>query len=125
MVTPVSVMALALVGAHRLKQDIRIEDVSALFVPLRAQGLGGADVALRRVPRGVYSEDVEAFVGGLLAGNYATARSPITLYDNGVRICCEIVQKAYARDPTTFGSIAKALNLDIALQETVTHPAAV
>ncbi|MGB6941803.1 MAG: hypothetical protein WBE37_05380 [Bryobacteraceae bacterium] len=112
MVTPETIIALALLKARATGTSIRIEDVSALFGEARKRGLELEKVALRRVPGGLYSEDVEAFAGRLFAAGYAKARSPITLEEKGVRICEEIVGEELRRNPESLRTVASVLDLD-------------
>jgi hypothetical protein len=67
-----------------------VRDVSDIFFGLRQRGLRFRDLALRKIPGGYYSEDVETFVGQLLSMGYATRRSPIKLTPEGERFCQEI-----------------------------------
>jgi hypothetical protein len=111
-VAPETIMALALLKARNSGTPIRIEDVSSLFGEARKRGLEMEKVALRRVPGGLYSEDVEAFAGRLFAAGYARARSPITLEPKGVRICEEIVGEELKHNPDTLRAVANALDLE-------------
>ena len=115
-ISPVAVMAMAVWDANAKDPNaqVQIEDISKLFAELRDKGLEVKNVALRIVPGGLYSEDVEAFIGGLLAGGYATASSPITIKKpEGLDICKEIITRAYKRDSAATEKVAAALNLDI------------
>jgi hypothetical protein len=114
-VSPVAVMAMAVWDkkAKDINAQLEIEDISRLFAELREKGLEVKNVALRRVPGGLYSEDVEAFIGGLLAGGYATVSSPITIKPEGLVICEEIIARAYKKDSAGVEKVAAALNLDI------------
>jgi len=92
--SPEAVMACAIVSFNREKEPIKIETISRLFVTLRHEKVnevGG--VALRRLPNGVYSEDVEAFFGRLLAGGFATARSPLVVNQKGLDLCLELIDE--------------------------------
>ncbi len=111
-VAPESIIALALLKARASDTSIRIEEVSSLFGEARKRGLEMEKVALRRVPGGLYSEDVEAFAGRLFAAGYAKARSPITLEPKGVRICEEIVEEELRHNPDTLRAVASALGLE-------------
>ena len=112
-VSPEAIMACAVLRATTAKQDLLIEHISDLFVQIREKGLEVEKVALRRIPGGVYSEDVEAFVGRLLAAGYAVARSPIDVRDRGLRICKEIIKEELESSPENFPKVAKALGFDI------------
>jgi hypothetical protein len=122
LVAPETIIALALLKARASGTSVRIEDVSSLFGEARKRGLELEKVALRRVPGGLYSEDVEAFAGKLFAAGYARARSPITLEEKGVRICEEIVGEELRTNPGALRVVANALNLEDTLA-TVPAPA--
>jgi len=119
-VAPEAVMAIALFEAGTAGKGLEIEDISRLFVVLQERGLSVGKVALRRVPRGVYSEDVEAFVGRLEEAGYATSRSPVKCLEGGMRICEEIVREELQSNPENFRNVAQALNFDLSR---ITSPA--
>src|SRR5260370_12569341 len=64
----------------------KIEDVSALLFKLRNAGIDIGEVALRRVPGGFYSEDIEALIGHYIACGYAEHITPLTLTDKEHRL---------------------------------------
>ena len=113
-VSPEAIMACAVIEWRKANRDLLIEDVSELFGKIRERGLPVERVALRRIPGGLYSEDVEAFVGRLLAAGYASARSPIIVHDRGLEICKEIVKEELESSPETFPEVARSLGFDIA-----------
>src|SRR5438067_9270564 len=90
-VSPQSIIALSVLTANKRRKKIEIESISHLLFELKSRGVNVGDIAFRRVPHGVYSEDVEAFFGRLLAAGYARARSPLELFDEGIRVCHTIV----------------------------------
>ena len=113
MLFPETVMAMAVLDANAGGKGLRIEDISKLFVDLEGANVRIHDVALRSVPDGYYSEDVESFVGRFLAAGYARARSPIRFYDSGLRVCREIVQKALEEKGDDVRKVASALKFDL------------
>ena len=112
--SPETVMACAIISMNRNREPIKIETVSSLFVTLRHEKVnevGG--VALRRLPNGVYSEDVEAFFGRLLAGGFATARSPLTVNEKGIHLCLELIDEERKSSPQAFEKMANALHFNL------------
>lgn len=91
-------MAEAVLEAHKKGLLLEVEGMSKLFLDLKKKGIALGEVALRKVPGGVYSEDAEAFVGRFLAAGYAEARSPIKFLDRGLEICRDIVQRERAEN---------------------------
>lgn len=114
-ISPEAIMAFALL--HAGPKPIRIEDVSKFFFEVRQKGLDDdvERVALRRVPGGFYSDDVEAFLGRLLDGPYAVARSPVELTEQGTALCWEIVQKELDAHPKELRRVAEALGFSALL----------
>lgn len=92
-VSPQAIMAAAVLDSKKKGHPLEVEEMSKLFLDLKKKGIALGEIALRKVPGGVYSEDAEAFVGRFLAAGYAQARSPIDFSDRGLEICQEIVQK--------------------------------
>jgi hypothetical protein len=68
-----------------------IESISSLLFGLKKAGIDLGEIALRRVPGGFYSEDVETFVGHYLAAGYAEQFSPVTLTDKGKEVLAETI----------------------------------
>lgn len=121
-ITPEAVMAIAVLKANQAGRPLEIEDISGLFVELKNSGVPVGEVALRKVPGAFYSEDVEAFVGRLLAAgdSYATARSPIKFEQDGLRICRTILHREFEDNEENLAKLASALGFDLS---SVTSPA--
>src|SRR6202158_6388236 len=73
-VSPQAIMAAAVLDANTRGSKLEIEQISMLFLDLERIGIGVGDIALRKVPGGVYSDDAEAFVGRFLAAGVTHAR---------------------------------------------------
>jgi hypothetical protein len=112
-VSPEVVMAISVLRATESGDPLEIEDISKLLLELEDRGFDFGEVALRRVPGGVYSEDVEAFVGRLLAAGYGKARSPIEFFEDGLRICRMILEDESKGNGAGLSAVASALNYDI------------
>lgn len=112
--TPEVVMAIAVINAKRRGEKLQVADISERFLELQAKGLDVGDVALRKIPGGVYSEDVEAFVGRFLAAGFAKARSPIDFLDEGIQVCRAIVDNERQRDPAALRATVEALGVNLA-----------
>jgi hypothetical protein len=111
---PETVMAMAVLDASARNMGLQVEDISKLFVDLEAKsGAEVREIALRSVPDGYYSEDVESFVGRFLAAGYAKARSPIKFEGPGLNVCRAMVSKAFETSPEAVRRVAKALNYDL------------
>ncbi len=54
------VLLTAAIMAASLKHASSIEDISSLLIQLKKSGIDLGEIALRRVPSGFYSEDVES-----------------------------------------------------------------
>ena len=112
--SPETVMACAIVAASNARRPVLIEEVSGLFAKLRQEGVDGVGkVALRKRPHGLYSEDVEAFFGRLLAAGFASAASPLSVNAQGLELCHEMIQEEHQANPQALGKVAKALGFDI------------
>ena len=90
-------IALALLSAWEEKRNDRsggptLEDVSKRIAALMHDNIEIYDLGLRRVPGGVYSEEVETFVGHLLAEGLATHRSPLKITAEGEKLLRMIVR---------------------------------
>src|SRR5437660_65784 len=115
-ISPETIMAYAIITATRAKQPVLIENVSSLFAKLRQEKVDEVGrVALRRTPRGLYSEDVEAFFGRLLASGFANARSPLTPNEKGIELCREIITEESQSHPETLRKVAQLLGFDLSL----------
>jgi hypothetical protein len=113
MLFPETIMAMAVLDASAAGKGLRIEDISKLFADLEGTDVRVRDVALRSVPDGLYSEDVESFVGRFLAAGYAKARSPVKFYNSGLRVCREMVQNAFRENGDEVRKVAKVLKYDL------------
>ncbi|PYP93336.1 MAG: hypothetical protein DMG65_01500 [Candidatus Angelobacter sp. Gp1-AA117] len=112
-VSPQAIMAAAVLDANARGASLEIEGVSELFLELAKKGIGLGEIALRKVPGGVYSDDAEAFVGRFLAAGYATARSPITFSEKGVDICKKIVEKECSQNSANLEKALSILGLSV------------
>jgi hypothetical protein len=109
-------MACAILAASRANQPVLIENVSCLFARLRQENIQEVGrVALRRVPHGLYSEDVEAFFGRLLAGGFAKADSPLVINEEGIRLCEELIEEEHESHPEALEKVALVLGFDLSL----------
>jgi hypothetical protein len=116
-ISPEAIIAFAVVDAVRSRKKIEIADLSGLFFEIRRKGLDEVEkVALRRLPEGgYYSDDVEAFLGRLLAAGYAKARSPVDVEVSGVELCKEILQQEMESHPEALKKVAVALGFQAVL----------
>ena len=115
-ISPETVMAWAIIAARRDEKPILIENVSGLFAKLRQEKIEEVGrVALRRLPHGLYSEDVEAFFGRLLAGGFATARSPLEVNQRGVQLCEELINEENQSHPEALEKVAQVLGFDLSI----------
>ena len=114
--SPETVMACAILTAKQAKADVLIEKVSSLFAKLREEKIEEVGkVALRRLPHGLYSEDVEAFFGHLIASGFATARSPLLVNEKGLRLCQKLIGEESSSHPEEFKKVAHAIGFDLSL----------
>jgi hypothetical protein len=114
-VSPEAVMALAIVNADRVHEPVLIEKVSSLFATLRQEHIEEVGrVALKKVPHGLYSEDVEAFFGRLVTGGFAEARSPLNVYPKGIQLCRELIDEVNESHPEALEKVARVLGFDLA-----------
>lgn len=111
-VSPQVIMAEAVLDATKKGTMLEVEGMSKLFLDLKKMGIALGEIALRKVPGGVYSEDAEAFVGRFLAAGYAVARSPIKFNPRGLEICREIVQKEIKENPENVRAAFCALGFE-------------
>ena len=103
--SPRASMALAILAA--LKQagpaqhpaEIEIEDISGLLFKLHQHSIDIGDVALRRVPGGFYSEDVENFIGHYVASGRAEQMSPVHFTHEGLDFLQKIVDNERNSNP--------------------------
>jgi hypothetical protein len=114
--SPETVMACAIITARHAQEPVLVEKVSRLFATLRQEKIEEVGkVALRRVPHGLYSEDVEAFFGRLLAGGFATAFSPLDVNENGLQLCRDLVVEESNSHPEALNKVAQVLGFDLSL----------
>lgn len=114
--SPETVMAYAILAKNRTDEPVRIEDVSSLFAKLREANVEEVGrVALKRRPHGLYSEDVEAFFGRLLAAGFAQAFSPLQVTDKGLQLCQELVMEENQAHPAALKKVAQVLGFDLSL----------
>ncbi len=76
-----------------------IERISSLLFRLKKAGVDLGEIALRRIPGGFYSEDVETFIGHYLAAGYATQLSPLSLTDKGKEVLEETIADERKENP--------------------------
>jgi hypothetical protein len=106
-------MACAIIDSTHANKPVLIEYVSGLFAKLRQEHIVEVGkVALRRLPHGLYSEDVEAFFGRLLTAGFATSYSPLKVNPEGVQLCQELVADA---DPEALDKVVRVLGFDLSL----------
>jgi hypothetical protein len=121
-ISPESVMAFAILVATQANKPVLIEEVSGLFATLREKHLQDVgSVALRRIPHGLYSEDVEAFFGRLLAGGFAQAFSPLKVNARGLDLCTEMVNEERASNPEGFNRVADTLGFNFSVLSCQVH----
>lgn len=110
-------MALALLSAWEEKRHCAgcgptLEEVSGQILKLLDGNIAVHDLGLRRVPGGVYSEEVETFVGHLLAEGLATHRSPIQLTPQGEELLGTIIRVDSKQHAKAIRDAADLLKLD-------------
>ena len=114
-ISPEAVMAYAILAARQGGEPVLIEKVSSLFAKLRENKIDEVGKRrIRKVPHGLYSEDVEAFFGRLLAGAFAQARSPLDVNERGFELCSELIDE-YEAHPEALKRVATALGFDLSL----------
>ena len=104
------VIAHFLAARHNLL--LTLEDVSGIIVRLQESRpkLRIHEIAMRRVPHGYYSEDVEAFFGRLIGGGYADSeKGGIKLNDKGLKIFQEITGEFFSDEPIVFIELARSI----------------
>jgi hypothetical protein len=87
----------------------KIEDISSLLFKLKGSGEDIGSVALKRVPGGFYSEDIEELVGHYLAAGYARQMSPVELTEQGQHVLEEIVELERRENPEILDRIQAKL----------------
>jgi hypothetical protein len=86
-----------------------IERISFLLFELKKADIDLGEIALRRVPGGFYSEDVETFVGHYLAAGYAEQLSPVKLTDRGKVVLAETIAEERRDNPEVLRRIENIL----------------
>lgn len=101
-----AVTAIALIIGKGLGRELSVQDLSGLFVDLRAVDLQGfalnTRIAMRRVPGGFFSEDIHGWAGRLASAGYAewgSSTDPIKLNERGWRLCREMLVEELEHDP--------------------------
>ena len=109
-----AVSAAAILRADLQKHFLTICDISQLFLDLEEVGIDVGGVALRRVPGGVYSEDVEIWLAHLCDGDFGHFGPGriIQLFDKGRRICHEIVAEEYKHKPELLTRVLSILKFN-------------
>jgi hypothetical protein len=110
-------MALALLSAWEEKRGEEaggptLQEVSRRVASLLDQHIDVHDLGLRKVPGGVYSQEVETFVGHLLAEGLATHRSPLRLTPEGEKLLRMIVRVESEAHADTVRLAARLLAVD-------------
>ncbi len=110
-------IALALLSAweerhHTKSAGPTVEDISSRISILLDENMSIDNLGLRKVPGGVYSEEVETFVGHLLAEGLATHRSPVQLTSHGEDLLRTIIHIESRDHPRAVRRAAKSLKLD-------------
>lgn len=103
------IMAAAVITALSTSDQSSVEDISSLLFKLKNAGVELGDIALRRVPGGFYSEDIEALIGHYLAAGYATQFSPVKLTDKGRDLLVEIIGTERKDNPSALLQIEAVL----------------
>jgi len=103
------VLLAAAIMAASPKKDADIEYISSLLFQLKKSDIDLGEIALRRVPGGFYSEDVEALLGHYLAADYAEQFSPVTLTEQGKRALSDIISEERRDNPRAIEKIEAVL----------------
>jgi hypothetical protein len=102
------IIAAALVTALSASGRSSVEDISSLLFKLKNAGVDLGDIALRRVPGGFYSEDVEALIGRYVAAGYADYAEEVSLIiltDKGRQLLAEIVGDEREENPSALQQV--------------------
>ena|SRR2546427_6650284 len=116
--SPRASMALAILAAlerqdrARHPSEIEIEDISKFLFKLHEARIDIGDVALRRVPGGFYSEDVENLIGHYLASGRAQQMSPVRFTPEGVDFLRKIVDNEKKTNPQAIEIATRVLALN-------------
>ncbi len=113
--SPRASVAMAVLAAlEREKQSARpqeIEDISRFLFDLYQAGIDIGDVALRRVPAGFYSKDVEILIGHYLSSGYAQKMSPVCFTEEGQKLLRETIEEEKASNSEAIRRAAQVLGL--------------
>jgi hypothetical protein len=91
-----------------------IEEISEKISILRQKGIDTSRVRVRRSPRGYYSEDIHQFVSGLFYSGFARELSPrISLKEEGIELCDEIIEDFHDSNPEAAKEVADALGINL------------
>ena len=104
-----AIMAAAVIRALSTSDQSSVEDISSLLFKLKNAGVELGDIALRRVPGGFYSEDIEALIGHYLAAGYATQFSPVKLTETGRQLLTDIINAEREENPSAVLQIEAVL----------------
>jgi len=103
-----------LIAAILLSTSGSVSDLSRKLIELKNHGINIGYIAIRRVPEGFYSEDIDQHISYLLTYDYVRERSPtVTLSEKGRNLCEEVVKSAYKRNPDVVGRMAEVLKIDL------------
>lgn len=104
------VIAHFLAARHEVK--LTLEDTSGIIVRLEELQLKMKfqEIAMRRVPHGYYSEDLEAFFGRMCGAGYAHVENhSLCLERDGLRVFQEIVGEFFSEEPLVFIELARSI----------------
>jgi len=98
--------------AERHMVRLTLEDISGIIVELQKSQpqLKTYGIAMRRVPHGYYSEDIEAFFGRLCGSDYAKAQEGgVRLNDKDWKLYQEIIGEFFSEHPLVFLEFASSI----------------
>jgi len=100
----------ALEGQYHSERP-EIEDISKFLFDMYKANIEIGDVALRSVPSGFYSEDVETLIGQFLSSGRARKMSPVRFTPEGLSLLREIVEDEKASNPKGVQEAATVVGL--------------
>lgn len=100
----------ALEGRYRSERP-EIEDISRFLFDMYKANIDIGDVALRSVPSGFYSEDVETLIGQFLSSGRAQKMSPVRFTPDGLSLLREIVEDEKVSNPGGVQQAASVVGL--------------
>ena len=115
-IVPNATMAALLLGGANGKLDGRIEELSMIIAKMKKDGKDPG-ILVRKAAGSYYSEELDRFVGILLATGAATVRSPIQLTEDGSNFLLEIIKRGMHEDPRKMESIITYLGLSNVLKK--------